>query len=72
MRYVHGYSSATCVHDELVDTGHGRNVQRDELVVRERKLASPAALEEQVPCGSYYLEYGPALRHSLRSLLRRE
>ena len=72
MRYVHGHAGAKRVHDELVDTGHGRNVQRDELVVRERKLASFAALEEQVPYGGYCVEHGSALCYSLCSLLDRE
>ena len=72
MRYVHGHPGATCVHDELVDSGHGRNVQRDELVVRERKLASSATLEEQVPHGGYCVKHGLAFRHSLRSLPYRE
>jgi len=33
VRYVHERDGATRLHDELVDTGHRRNVQRNELVI---------------------------------------
>ena len=53
LRDVHERDGAPRDDDEPVDTGHDRDVQRDELAVRKRELAPVAAMEEPLPGRRY-------------------
>jgi len=65
MRDVHERDGTTCYDDESLDSCHGGDVQRHELSIGERKLASSTGLEEPVPCGCHRVEHGAALWDSL-------
>lgn len=69
MRDVHKRDGTTCYDDESIDSRHGGDVQRHELSVGERKLASSANLEESVPRCCYRAEYGTALWDSVHPVL---
>ena len=61
MRNVHERDGTTRYNHESFDSRHSGDVQRHELSVRERKLASSTGLEEPIPCGCHRVEYGTAL-----------
>ena len=61
MRDVHERDGTTCYDDESFDSRDGGDVQRDELSVGERKLASSTGLEKPVPCGCHRVKHGTAL-----------
>ena len=58
--------------DESVDSRHCRDVQRNELTLRERELVAAAAVEEHVSRQCNCAEHGTALHDPLCAFLYRE
>lgn len=69
MRDVHKLVREPCLDDLSLHPRHRRDVQRDELAVRERVLVALAAVEEPVPCRCDLVEHGAALYDFVYSFL---